>query len=42
MGQGSPRLMTGIVDSRWALFIKVAELGSLTHAVAVTDQPQSV
>ena len=31
-----------IVDSKWVLFIKVAELGSLTHAAAALDTPQSV
>jgi DNA-binding transcriptional LysR family regulator len=31
-----------ILDSKWALFVKVTELGSLTHAAAVLDMPQSV
>jgi DNA-binding transcriptional LysR family regulator len=31
-----------IIDSRWSLFVNVAELGSLTHAAAVLDLPQSV
>ena len=34
--------MPEIVDPKWSLFIKVAELGSVTHAAAVLDQPQSV
>src|SRR5215471_12520681 len=31
-----------IVDPKWLLFIKVTELGSLTHAAAALDLPQSV
>jgi len=31
-----------IVDPKWLLFIKVTELGSLTHAAAALDVPQSV
>ncbi len=31
-----------IIDNRWTLFTQVAELGSLTHAAAVLDIPQSV
>ena len=34
--------MMSIVDNRWMLFIKLTELGSLTHAAAVLDVPQSV
>lgn len=34
--------MLSILDSKWALFVKVAELGSLTHAASVLDMPQSV
>jgi DNA-binding transcriptional LysR family regulator len=34
--------MLSILDSKWALFVKVAELGSLTHVAAVLDMPQSV
>jgi len=34
--------MLSILDSKWALFVKVTELGSLTHAAAVLDMPQSV
>ena len=34
--------MPAVVDPKWMLFIKVAELGSVTHAAAVLDQPQSV
>src|SRR6185503_14952245 len=33
--------MLSILDSKWTLFLKVAELGSLTHAAAVLDVPQS-
>ncbi len=31
-----------IIDNKWTLFTNVAELGSLTHAAAVLDMPQSV
>jgi LysR family transcriptional regulator, nitrogen assimilation regulatory protein len=31
-----------IVDPKWLLFVKVTELGSLTHAAAALDLPQSV
>jgi DNA-binding transcriptional LysR family regulator len=31
-----------IVDAKWRLFIKVAELGSVTHAATTLDVPQSV
>jgi DNA-binding transcriptional LysR family regulator len=34
--------MLPILDSKWALFVKVTELGSLTHAAAVLNIPQSV
>lgn len=34
--------MTSIIDPKWTLFTHVAELGSLTHAAAVLDVPQSV
>jgi len=34
--------MMSIVDNKWILFTSVAELGSLTHAAAVLDVPQSV
>lgn len=34
--------MLSIVDSKWVLFIKVTEHGSLTHAAAAMDVPQSV
>src|SRR5215510_2039750 len=34
--------MLSILDSRWTLFVKVTELGSLTHAAAVLDMPQPV
>jgi LysR family transcriptional regulator, nitrogen assimilation regulatory protein len=34
--------MLSILDSKWALFVKVTELGSLTHAASVLDMPQSV
>ncbi len=34
--------MLSILDSKWSLFIKVAELGSLTHAAAALNMPQSV
>lgn len=34
--------MLSIVDTKWALFVKVTELGSLTHAAAALDVPQSV
>jgi len=34
--------MTSIIDTKWTLFTNVAELGSLTHAAAVLDVPQSV
>lgn len=30
------------MDARWLLFVKVAELGSLTHAAAALNLPQSV
>lgn len=35
------RAMVSILDSKWALFLRVAELGSLTHAAAVLNMPQS-
>lgn len=35
-------MMHSILDSKWSLFVKVTELGSLTHAAAVLDMPQSV
>jgi DNA-binding transcriptional LysR family regulator len=31
-----------ILDSKWVLFVKVTELGSLTHAAAALNVPQSV
>lgn len=34
--------MISILDSKWTLFIKVAELGSLTRTAAALDIPQSV
>src|SRR5262249_14163387 len=34
--------MLSILDPKWALFVKVAELGSLTQAASVLDMPQSV
>src|SRR5690242_14779518 len=34
--------MLSILDSKWELFVKVTELGSLTHAASVLDMPQSV
>lgn len=34
--------MPPILDSKWVLFVKVAELGSLTHAASVLNIPQSV
>lgn len=34
--------MISILDSKWTLFIKVTELGSLTRAAAALDVPQSV
>ncbi|MGC3980386.1 MAG: LysR family transcriptional regulator [Steroidobacteraceae bacterium] len=34
--------MLSIVDSKWVLFVKVTELGSVTHAAAALDIPQSV
>jgi LysR family transcriptional regulator, nitrogen assimilation regulatory protein len=34
--------MLSILDAKWILFVKVAELGSLTHAASVLDMPQSV
>jgi DNA-binding transcriptional LysR family regulator len=34
--------MIAILHSKWALFIKVTELGSLTHAAAALNVPQSV
>ena len=34
--------MTTLLDPKWALFIKVAELGSISGAAAALDLPQSV
>lgn len=34
--------MQSIVDSKWLVFIKVAELGSLTRAADALDMPQSM
>lgn len=34
--------MPSIIDAKWLLFVKVTELGSLTHAAAALDMPQSV
>jgi DNA-binding transcriptional LysR family regulator len=34
--------MPSIVDAKWLLFVKVTELGSLTHAAVALDLPQSV
>jgi LysR family transcriptional regulator, nitrogen assimilation regulatory protein len=34
--------MLSILDPKWGVFVKVTELGSLTHAAAVLDMPQSV
>ena len=34
--------MYSFLDSKLALFVKVTELGSLTHAAAALDLPQSV
>ena len=34
--------MQSILDSKWQVFIKVAELGSLTRAATVFDVPQSM
>ena len=34
--------MLSILDSKWLLFVKVTELGSLTHAAAALNVPQSV
>jgi DNA-binding transcriptional LysR family regulator len=34
--------MVSMIDHRWTLFVNVAELGSLTHAAAALDVPQSV
>lgn len=34
--------MLSILDSKWILFVKVTELGSLTHAAAALNVPQSV
>lgn len=31
-----------VVDPKWSLFVKVAELGSVSHAAATMNQPQSV
>ena len=34
--------MLSVLDSKWMLFVRVAELGSLTHAAAALNVPQSV
>jgi LysR family nitrogen assimilation transcriptional regulator len=34
--------MSSILDSKWSLFVKVTELGSLTHAAAALNVRQSV
>src|SRR5262245_61791748 len=34
--------MLSILISKWALFVKVTELGSLTHAASVLNMPQAV
>ncbi|MGC4084844.1 MAG: LysR family transcriptional regulator [Vicinamibacterales bacterium] len=34
--------MGSIVDPKWAIFVQVAELGSVTHAASALDVPQSV
>jgi DNA-binding transcriptional LysR family regulator len=34
--------MPSIVDAKWILFVKVTELGSLTHAAVALNVPQSV
>jgi len=33
--------MVAIVDAKWSVFVKVAELGSLTHAATALNVPQS-
>ena len=40
--RGGLSKMMSIIDNKWTLFINVAELGSLTHAAAVLELPQSV
>lgn len=34
--------MSSILDPKWTLFVKVTELGSVTHAAAALNVPQSV
>lgn len=34
--------MLPVLDSKWTLFVKVTELGSLTHAASALNVPQSV
>ena len=34
--------MTAIIDGKWSVFIKVSELGSVTHAASALGVPQSV